>query len=78
MIIFRLGRCLLVGVQILLIFKENKITAHHPLATRGKNPNPQKSKTTQRNATKHSNFATGQIYTIIQMVYIQFIQQFVF
>lgn len=44
MIIFRLGRRLLVGVQVLLIFKENKITAHHPLSTREKTQTPKKAK----------------------------------
>lgn len=38
MIIFRLGRCLLAGVQALLIFKENKITTHHPSYSQEKKP----------------------------------------
>lgn len=64
MIMFRLGRCLLVGVQALLIFKGNKITPPHPSHPRRKKKNPnhkpqkQQSKTTQRNTTKPSNLAT--------------------
>lgn len=46
MIIFRLGRCLLVGAQALSIFKENKITTHHPSHPWKKKTktNPQKAK----------------------------------
>lgn len=51
---FRLGRCLLVGVQALLIFKGNKITPPRPSHPRRKKkkPKPQTPKTTKQNHTK--------------------------
>lgn len=72
MIMFRLGRCLLVGVQALLIFKENRITTPHPSHPPEKEkkttpPTKQQSKTTQTNTTKPSNLATVH-YTAIRIL----------
>lgn len=70
---FRLGRCLLVGVQALLIFKENKITTPHPSHPRRKKKKPQTTNPKNNKAKPHKEIGPNPA-TLLQCI----IQQFVF